>query len=401
MIYYYGLSADPITVAHIDILKTIHKRLHNDDKLLIGVANNDEKNYKVLGSDRMAMVFEILNTKFDMEKGNIEVKNQNDRTYKFLCDYIAVNNGLTMKDITIVVGEDEWKSLCDAKWVNWDLLLKHFNFLVFRRMGFEQGFNDVGVVHTMPKFAVQVEFTTFDITRSVSSTKVRDILSRNPDCHYEDVKDYITHQAFRYIKEHKLYNQNGFDYFEKDEKEFLDIYETKKFKNAMKIVLKELKENDELTDEAEEKIMKVVEKAYGEPSVTTDTVAYNGDQILLIRRKKAPYQNYWALPGGFFEKTDEDLAFGAARELREETSLDLDPSQFVQIKSYGHNFDPRMKIVDTAFSVRVPKKLMEKAKAADDAADFRWFSLDDLPKLAFHHEQIINDWIKTRNDKGE
>lgn len=397
MIYYYGLSADPITIAHIDILKSIYKRLGENDKLMIGVVNNDEKNYKALGSDRMAMVFEMLHAKFDMEKGNIEVKSQSDRTYKFLCDYIA-SNELTMNDITIVVGEDEWKALCDAKWVNWDLLLKHFNFLVFRRMGFEQGFNDSGVVHTMPKFGVNVEFTTFNITHSVSSSQVRDILSRNPDCHYEDVKDYITHQAFRYIKDHKLYNQNGFDYFEKDEKEFLDIYETKKFKNAMKIVLKELKEKKELTDKAEENIMKVVEKAYGEPSVTTDTIAYNGDQILLIRRKKAPYQNYWALPGGFFEKTDEDLAFGAARELREETSLDMDPSQFVQIKSYGHNFDPRMKIVDTAFYVRIPKKMMDKAKAADDAAEQRWFNINDLPELAFHHEMIIKDWLRKKEN---
>lgn len=390
MIYYYGLSADPITVAHIDILKSIYKRLGENDKLMIGVVNNDEKNYKALGSDRMAMVFEMLHAKFDMEKGNIEVKNQNDRTYKFLCDYIAAN-GLKMNDITIVVGQDEWNSLCSGKWVNWDLLLKHFEFLAFWR----EGMDDTVV---MPKFGVNVEFTSFDITHSVSSSKVRDILSRNPDCHYEDVKDYITHQAFRYIKEHKLYNQNGFDYFEKDEKEFLDIYETKKFKNAMKLVLKELKDDEELTDEAEEKIMKVVEKAYGEPSVTTDTIAYNGDQILLIRRKKAPYQNYWALPGGFFEKTDEDLAFGAARELREETSLDMDPSQFVQIKTYGHNFDPRMKIVDTAFSVRIPKKMMDKAKADDDAAEHRWFNINDLPKLAFHHEMIIKDWLRKKEN---
>ena len=390
MIYYYGLSADPITVAHIDILKSIYKRLGENDKLMIGVVNNDEKNYKALGSDRMAMVFEMLHAKFDMDKGNIVVKSQSDRTYKFLCDYIAAN-GLKMNDITIVVGQDEWNSLCSGKWVNWDLLLKHFEFLTFWR----EGMDDTIV---MPKFGVNVEFTSFDITHAVSSSQVRDILSRNPDCHYEDVKDYITHQAFRYIKEHKLYNQNSFDYFEKDEKEFLDIYETKKFKNAMKLVLKELKEDEELTDEAEEKIMKVVEKAYGEPSVTTDTIAYNGDQILLIRRKKAPYQNYWALPGGFFEKTDEDLAFGASRELREETSLDMDPNQFVQIKTYGHNFDPRMKIVDTAFSVRIPKKMMDKAKADDDAAEHRWFNINDLPKLAFHHEMIIKDWLRKKEN---
>jgi hypothetical protein len=53
-----------------------------------------------------------------------------------------------------------------------------------------------------------------------------------------------------------------------------------------------------------------------------------------------------------------------------------------------------MKIVDVAFSVRVSKKDMDKVKGLDDACDARWFQIDELPKLAFHHEQIINDFLK-------
>ncbi len=362
MIYIYGGSFDPITEAHLSIIKSIQKILKADDRLVITVANTDEKAYKADVTDRFEMVRNLLNAKFT--KNCPELMIQDKRTYAFLCEQFYGQE----KSITLCVGEDEWKSLCDAKWVNWDLLLKRFKFLVFRRMGFEQGFNDGGVVHTMPKFDVQVEFTTFDITRPVSASKVRDILSRNPDCHYEDVNQYITHQTFRYIKEYKLYHQNGFDY-DKEEAKFLQEYAVAKEKNG-----------------------------WGEPSVTTDTVAYNGDQILLIRRKKPPYQNFWALPGGFFEKTDEDLQYGAARELREETSLVLEPEKFVQIKTYGHNFDPRMKIVDTAFAVRVPKKMMDKAKADDDAAEHRWFNINELPKLAFHHEMIIKDWLSKKDN---
>ena len=103
------------------------------------------------------------------------------------------------------------------------------------------------------------------------------------------------------------------------------------------------------------------------------------------------------MPGGFFEKDDEDLNYGAARELCEETGLDLDPTKFEQIKTYGHNFDPRMKIVDTAFEVRIAKKDMKNAVGSDDAAEARWFNINDLPNLGFHHNQIIEDWKKKHN----
>lgn len=351
MIYIYGGSFDPITEAHFNIIKSIRKQLKKNDRFIVTIANTDEKNYKADIQDRFEMVHNLLNTKFTQNVPELMI--QDLRTYAFISEQFHGQEN----EITLCVGEDEWKTLLAGKWINYDLILKHFKFLVVCRES-----SSVDLVN-YPGKVIKIENA-----QEISASKVRDIFSRNPDCHYEDVKLFITHQTFRYIKENKLYHQNGFDY-DKEEAKFLQDYAVAKKKNG-----------------------------WGEPSVTTDTVAYNGDQILLIRRKKPPYQNFWALPGGFFEKTDEDLQYGAARELREETSLDIDPSQFVQIKTYGHNFDPRMKIVDTAFAVRVPKNMMKKAVGSDDAADARWFDLDNLPKLGFHHAQIIEDWLKTRND---
>lgn len=387
MIYFYGGSFDPVTNAHIDIIKAISKKLRLNDMLMVGVADNDEKNYKTAINYRFTMVQDMVNEK--LQKYNIRVVKQENRTYKFLQDYIA-QTGVTINDFTICVGEDEWKSLCAGKWVNYELLLKHFKFLVVNR-------DSTNEIKAPKGFNTNVTVIKANIGEGISASKAREILSKNPDSHYEEVKELITHHTFRYIKENKLYWQNGNNY-DSELKEFLADYDTKKFKNAMKKVLAELKKDKKITTDAEEKIMKVVERAYGEPSVTTDTIAYNGNQILLIRRGNYPYKNYWCLPGGFFEKSDEDLNYGAARELREETTLDLDPTKFEQIRTYGHNFDPRMKIVDTAFAVRVPKNMMKKAVGSDDASDARWFDLDDLPNLGFHHAQIIEDWLKTRND---
>ena len=43
------------------------------------------------------------------------------------------------------------------------------------------------------------------------------------------------------------------------------------------------------------------------------------------------------------------------------------------------------------------QKMMSIAAGADDAAEARWFKINDLPVLAFHHKQIIEDFIKMKN----
>lgn len=346
MIYYYGGTFDPITKAHEAIIRKIKKEMRDSDKLIIGIVQNDEKNYNVSVNDRLNMVKKSLDAH--------EIVIQDKRTYAYLDAHYRDEK------ITICMGEDEWYALCSGKWVNWDLLLKRYEFLVFNR----ENKNDE--IMLPAGINPNVTFLSAEDTDGISSTAVREILFKNPECHYSDVRDYITHVVFRYIKDNELYFQNGNDYNEK-EKEFLKEYAVKKEKNH-----------------------------WGEPSVTTDTVAYNGDKILLIRRGNYPYKNFWCLPGGFFEKSDEDLNFGAQRELKEETGIDIDPKYFRQIKTYGHNFDPRMKIVDVAFSVRVNKKDMDKVKGLDDACDARWFQIDELPKLGFHHEQIINYFLKEK-----
>lgn len=350
MIYYYGGTFDPITKAHEAIIRRIKKEMRESDKLIIGIVQNDEKNYNVSVNDRLNMVKKSLDAH--------EIVIQDKRTYEYLDAHYRGEK------ITICMGDDEWYALCSGKWVNWDLLLKCYEFFVFDREVHDREDKDDEIVLPAGINPTVTFLGTGDTTDGISSTAVREILFKNPECHYSDVRDYITHVVFRYIKDNELYFQNGNDYNEK-EKEFLKEYAVKKEKNH-----------------------------WGEPSVTTDTVAYNGDKILLIRRGNYPYKNYWALPGGFFEKTDEDLNFGAQRELKEETGIDIDPKYFRQIKTYGHNFDPRMKIVDVAFSVRVSKKDMDKVKGLDDACDARWFKIDELPKLGFHHEQIINDFLK-------
>jgi 8-oxo-dGTP diphosphatase len=107
--------------------------------------------------------------------------------------------------------------------------------------------------------------------------------------------------------------------------------------------------------------------------------------ILLVKRKNEPYRGSWALPGGFVDE-NEDLPVAAARELREETGIVL--PNLVQLKAFGKpGRDPRQHTVAVAFLGYADEHV--SAVAADDAEEAKWFPLDDLPALAFDHDEII------------
>ena len=129
---------------------------------------------------------------------------------------------------------------------------------------------------------------------------------------------------------------------------------------------------------------------YARPAVTVDCVLFGrapeGRHILLIERKNPPFAQHWALPGGFLDlgESPED---GAARELAEETGLTGIP--LTQLGAFGApDRDPREHVISIAHTATV-SVADHHPVAADDAADVRWFPLDDLPPLAFDHEEII------------
>jgi len=128
---------------------------------------------------------------------------------------------------------------------------------------------------------------------------------------------------------------------------------------------------------------------YPRPALTVDSIVFRkteGDTfILLIKRKNPPFENCWAIPGGFVGM-DELLADAAARELFEETGLTgLELEQFHTFDAI--NRDPRHRTISVVFVGFMQNDQI--AKAGDDAAETAWFPLQQLPLLAFDHENII------------
>ena len=134
--------------------------------------------------------------------------------------------------------------------------------------------------------------------------------------------------------------------------------------------------------------MKTKRLEYGH---TVDAVIQVDDRnIILIKRRYAPYKDKYALPGGFI-KYNEDPEQAIIREVREETNLAV--KIISKIGTYDQKGrDPRGKIVSNAFKCRIIKDL-SKLKEGDDASRVEIIPIDQLKnfKFAFDHNQILKD----------
>ncbi|WP_405307127.1 NUDIX domain-containing protein [Methanobrevibacter sp.] len=134
---------------------------------------------------------------------------------------------------------------------------------------------------------------------------------------------------------------------------------------------------------------------YKTPSLTADIFIFDEDfNFILIKRLNDPYKDCWALPGGFVEY-GESVETAAIREAKEETSIDVELIDLVNVYS-NPDRDPRRHTVTVAFTA---KGDLNARKADSDAKEIGVFSYDEISEMdiAFDHRQIINDCLKKVN----
>ena len=115
--------------------------------------------------------------------------------------------------------------------------------------------------------------------------------------------------------------------------------------------------------------------------------------VLLVQRvgTSRAFANAWGLVGGFLVPGIESLEQCAARELKEETGVDVaaESMNLVTVQSDPKR-DPRGQIVDTVWSTHLNRKLA--VVAADDVQALAWQTLSHAltMELAFDHQSSLH-----------
>jgi len=123
------------------------------------------------------------------------------------------------------------------------------------------------------------------------------------------------------------------------------------------------------------------------PVVGIGGVVIENGQVLLIKRGSEPLRGQWSIPGGLLE-LGESLQQGVARELLEETGLEVRVHELIEVfdRIYSEGVEggagppqrPRYHYVIVDY---LCERISGKAKAGSDVTDVAYAREDDLERF--------------------
>lgn len=107
------------------------------------------------------------------------------------------------------------------------------------------------------------------------------------------------------------------------------------------------------------------------PQILVSCFVSCGSRLLWMRRNNEPQRGYWAIPAGYME-ANETLAEAAARELREETCVEIEAGELSLYMAGTISYISQIYI---AFRGSVAS---ECGRTGPEASEIGWFSRDEL-----------------------
>ncbi|WDI31753.1 NUDIX domain-containing protein [Hyphococcus flavus] len=128
-------------------------------------------------------------------------------------------------------------------------------------------------------------------------------------------------------------------------------------------------------------------------------VVFKGDDILVIKRGKPPFQGQWSIPGGGLEN-GERLVDAVIREVREETGLEIELLGLLNVFEAipaETGFPAHTILIDY-----VAEWISGEPAAADDAMEAEFVSMDEaVSRLSWDvTRQAVAQAVQKRKDFG-
>lgn len=141
---------------------------------------------------------------------------------------------------------------------------------------------------------------------------------------------------------------------------------------------------------------------YRNPKPAAGVLVVRTDAVLLVKRTNPPAVGHWSVPAGFLE-VDEPPRQGAARELREETGLRVDPDTLTLATTRFVESEDRHNVLVIVYTV--PEAAIEGTPSAgSDAAAVRFWTrtaLDEIPLEPGYRATFENAIDETATAQGD
>ena len=117
------------------------------------------------------------------------------------------------------------------------------------------------------------------------------------------------------------------------------------------------------------------------PIAGVGVVVFRNEEVLLVKRKKAPYKGQWSIPGGK-QRLGETVTQAAHRELMEETGVEVNELTLIDVIDIMVPDEEGKILYHYIVADYRAHWLSGECSPGDDALDVEWFNLNKLGSIS-------------------